>query len=90
MYFSIFRRKKLQELLQKQILRNQNNNEKSSEQSSSSDLGPEGDEEIKLDFVSIEKELLQEQSNGTYQDSDAFILHTTNILEERFGSIFKD
>ncbi|CAG8821151.1 45145_t:CDS:10, partial [Gigaspora margarita] len=40
-----------------------NNNEKSSEQSSSSDLGPEGVEEIKLDFVSIEKELLWEQSN---------------------------
>ncbi|RIA99391.1 hypothetical protein C1645_811411 [Glomus cerebriforme] len=40
-----------------------NNNEKSSEQSSSSDLGPEGDEEIKLDFASIEKKLLREQSN---------------------------
>ena len=36
-----------------------NNNEKSSEQSSSSDLGPEDDEEIKLDFTSIEKELLR-------------------------------
>ncbi|CAI2194260.1 9813_t:CDS:10 [Funneliformis geosporum] len=63
-----------------------NNNEKSSEQSSSSDLGPEDDEEIKLDFTSIEKELLQEQSNewevDTINVSQRFRKYQIEVLEK--------
>ncbi|GBC16309.2 hypothetical protein GLOIN_2v1637672 [Rhizophagus irregularis DAOM 181602=DAOM 197198] len=61
-------------------------NNNSSEQSSSSDLGPEGDEEIKLDFTSIEKELLREQSNewevGTINVSQRFRKYQIEILEK--------
>ncbi|CAG8747539.1 18528_t:CDS:10 [Dentiscutata erythropus] len=64
----------------------QNNNEKFSEQSSSFDLGPEGDEEIKLDFASIEKELLREQSNewevDTINVSQRFKKYQIEILEK--------
>ncbi|CAI2182059.1 1548_t:CDS:2 [Funneliformis geosporum] len=64
-----------------------NNNEKSSsEQSSSSDLVPEDDEEIKLDFTSIEKELLREQSNewevGTINVSQRFRKYQIEVLEK--------
>lgn len=94
MYIFCIQAKKVTRNVSKTSTRkSRNNNEKSSEQSSSSDLvRPEEDEEIKLDFISIEKELLQESTNEVcaYQDTGAFILHIstfTFVFQWEVGTI---
>ncbi|GBB97257.1 hypothetical protein RclHR1_02950016 [Rhizophagus clarus] len=68
-----------------QKLRNKSESS-SSELPSSSDVGPEDDEEIKLDFTSVETELLQEQSNewevGTVNVSQRFKRYQIEIFEK--------